>query len=108
MACLDITGAMRTAPTAAIEVLLEVPQLHLQLEAEAKAGIYSLYCSDQWEPKSEPFGHAYMTERMKEPILQMETDKLIPRHVYDKPFMVKFPERSEWKDGFQPSRKWTA
>jgi hypothetical protein len=43
-----------------------------------------------------------MTE---EPILQMGTDKLIPRHVYDKPFTVTFPERSEWKDGFQPDRK---
>jgi hypothetical protein len=40
MAWLGITGAMRTAPTAAIEVLLGLPHLHLQLEAEARAGIY--------------------------------------------------------------------
>jgi hypothetical protein len=43
MACLGITGAMKTAPTAANEVL----------EAEATAGIYRLYCSNQWKPKSE-------------------------------------------------------
>jgi hypothetical protein len=37
-----------------------------------------------------------MTQRMKEePILQMETDKLILIHVYDKPFMVRFPNRRE-------------
>jgi hypothetical protein len=30
MACLGITGAMRTAPAAAIEVLLGLPPLHLQ------------------------------------------------------------------------------
>jgi hypothetical protein len=43
-----------------------------------------------------------MTE---EPILQMGTDRLIPRHVNDKPFTVRFPDRREWKDRFQPERK---
>jgi hypothetical protein len=42
MSCLGITGAMRTAPTAAI---LDSPPLHLQVEAEAKAGNYWV-CND--------------------------------------------------------------
>jgi hypothetical protein len=47
-----------------------------------------------------------MTQDMKkEPILQMGPDKMIPRHVYGKPFAIRFPDRSEWKDGFQPDRK---
>jgi hypothetical protein len=29
---------------------------------------------------------------------------VIPRHVNDKPFTISFPDRSEWKDGFQPDR----
>jgi hypothetical protein len=75
MACLGITGAIRTAPTAAIEVLLGLPPLHLQLEAEARAGIYRLHCNEQWKPKSKGFGHTYMTQDLeKEPILQMGTD----------------------------------
>jgi hypothetical protein len=45
--------------TGAIEVLIEVPQLHLPLEAEARTGIYRLYCSDRWKPKSEDFGHIH-------------------------------------------------
>jgi hypothetical protein len=82
MACLGITGAIRTVPTTAIEVLLGLPPLHLQLEAEARAGIYRLHCGEQWKPKSKGFGHVYMTQDMeKEPILQMGTDKMIPRHV---------------------------
>jgi ribonuclease HI len=106
MACLGITGAMKTAPTAAIEVLLGLHPLHLQLEAEARAGIYRLHCSEQWKPKSKGFGHAHMTQNMeKEPIVQKGTDKMILRHVYSKAFMVRFPDRSEWKDGFQPDRK---
>jgi hypothetical protein len=34
MACLGITGAIRTTPTAAMAVLLGLPPLHLQLEVE--------------------------------------------------------------------------
>jgi hypothetical protein len=72
MACLGITGAMRTAPTAAMEVLLGLPRLHLQVEAETKIGIYRLHYNKQWKPKSGIFGHAYMTRNMeKEPVLQM-------------------------------------
>jgi hypothetical protein len=48
-----LLGVMRTAPTADTEVLLGLPQWHLQLEAEARAGIYRLYCNYQWKPKSE-------------------------------------------------------
>jgi hypothetical protein len=47
-----------------------------------------------------------MTQHMeKEPILQMGSNKMIPRHVYDKPFTVRFPDRSEWKKGFQTDKK---
>jgi hypothetical protein len=31
----------------------------------------------------------------------MGSDKMIPRHVYDKPFTNRFPDRSEWKKEFQ-------
>jgi hypothetical protein len=97
MACLGITGAMRTAPTAAIEVLLGLSPLHLQLGAEARAGIFRLHCSEQWKPKSKGLEHAYMTQDMKkEPILQMGTDRMIPRHVYGRAFTVRFPDRSEY------------
>jgi hypothetical protein len=29
---------------------------------------------------------------------------MIPRHVYDKPFTIRFLDRNEWKDGFLPDR----
>jgi hypothetical protein len=81
---------MRSAPTAAMEVLLGLPTLHLQMEAEANVGNYRLRCNEQWRPESEGFGHAYMIQNMKkEPILQMGSDKMIPKHVYDKPFTIE-------------------
>jgi hypothetical protein len=58
MDCLGITGAMRTVPTAAMEVLLGFPPLNLQMEAEAKIGNYRLRWNEQRKPKSEGFGHA--------------------------------------------------
>jgi hypothetical protein len=106
MACLGITGAMRTDPEAVMEVLLGLPPTHLQVEAEARIGHYRLRCNDQWKPKFEGFGHAYMTHDMKKvPILQMGSDKMIPRNVYEKPFTITHPDRSEWKDGVLPDRK---
>jgi hypothetical protein len=41
----------------------------------------------------------------KEPILQIRTDIMIAKHVYDKTFTVRFRDRSDWKDGFQPDCK---
>jgi hypothetical protein len=42
-----------------------------------------------------------MIQDMKnEPILHLGSDKMIPKHVYDKPFMIRFPDRSDWKVGW--------
>jgi hypothetical protein len=72
MVCLEITGAMRTAPTAAMEVILGFTPLHLQMEAEARIQNYRLGCNEQWNPKSEGSGHTYLTrDKESEPILQM-------------------------------------
>jgi hypothetical protein len=35
----------------------------------------------------------------------MGSDKMIPRHVDEKPFTIRFPDRSEWNRGFQPDKK---
>jgi hypothetical protein len=44
--------------------------------------------------ESEDFGHTYVTQNMKkERVLQMGSDKIIPRYVYDKPFTTRFPDR---------------
>jgi hypothetical protein len=41
-----------------------------------------------------------------EPILQMGTDKMVPRNVYEKAFTIILRNRSEWKKGFKPDKKW--
>jgi hypothetical protein len=42
MACLAITGAMKSAPSAAMEVLLNLTPLNLLIMAEARMALYGL------------------------------------------------------------------
>jgi hypothetical protein len=67
------------------------------MEGEVRIGNYRLCCNEQWKPKSEDFGHAHMTwDKKTGPILQMGSDKMILRHADEKPFTIRFPDRSEW------------
>jgi hypothetical protein len=94
LASLENTGAMRTTPTAAIEVLFTLPPLLLQWMVEAQAGVCIPYCCEQWKLKIKGHGQAYKSQGMKkEPILKTETDKMILRHFCNKPFTVRLPGR---------------
>jgi hypothetical protein len=35
----------------------------------------------------------------------MGTDKMIPRNVYEKSFIIRLPDRSEWGKGFEPDKR---
>jgi hypothetical protein len=40
-----------------------------------------------------------------EPIVQMGSVRMLPRYAYHKPFTVKFPDKCEWQNGFNPDNK---
>jgi hypothetical protein len=106
LACIAIAWAMKTTPTAAMEVLLGLPPLHVVIEAESQAGIYILMCNQQWRPKSTNYGHAKRSRDMEqEPILLMGTDRMTPRYVFHKPFKIHLSSRHEWQNGFNPYNK---
>jgi hypothetical protein len=108
MTCLGITRAMRAAPTAAMEVLLGLPTLHLQVEPKAKIGNYRLRCNEQWKQRSKDFGQVYVTQDMeKKPVLQMGSDKIILNHVYDKPSRSDFLIEVSLRRGSNPIEKGT-
>jgi hypothetical protein len=78
---------------ARIVVLLGLPPLHVKVKAETwavEAQIYLVWAA-----------HRYVLEHDKEPILQMETDK-IPSYTFNKTFTVRYSDRSEQENGFQP------
>jgi hypothetical protein len=47
MACLAITGAMKSTPTAAMEVLLNLTPLDVLITAEARMALYTLHILKQ-------------------------------------------------------------
>jgi hypothetical protein len=77
-----------------MEVLLELPLLHVMTEVEAQAGIYRLMCDQQWRHKSTTFSHIKKSQDMEHiPILEMGSDRMILRYTHHKPFTVKFPDK---------------
>jgi hypothetical protein len=58
---------MKMTPTAAMEVLLGLPPLHMMTEAHAKVGIYRVMCTQGWRPKSTNFGHIKKSQDMEHP-----------------------------------------
>jgi hypothetical protein len=93
LACLAITGVMKATPTAATDIL-GLPPLHVMIEEEAQVGIYRLICIKQWRPKSTNFSNTEKSSGMEhEPILQMGSDRMLPRCAYHMPFMVKFLDK---------------
>ena len=93
-------------PTAAMEALLGLPPLHVMTEAEAQAKLYRLMCTQQWRPNFTNLGHTKQPQDIQEePILQMGSDRMLQRFVYHKPFMVKFPDKCKWQNGFNPDNK---
>jgi hypothetical protein len=105
IACLATTGAMKTTPTTAIELLLGHTPLHVTMEAEAQPGIYRLMSNQQWRPRFTNYGHAKKSRDMEqEPILPMGTDRMTPRCVFHKPFKVLLANKHEWDNGFNPNK----
>ena len=50
MACLGITGAMKTCPTAAMEALLGLTPLHLHIKKEAAAAALRMQAEGNLKP----------------------------------------------------------
>jgi len=57
LAGLAITGVMRMAPAAVVEVLLVLCPLNVMTEAKAQAEVNRLMCSKQWRSKSTNYGY---------------------------------------------------
>jgi hypothetical protein len=90
----------------ATKVLLGLPPLHLKIEDEAQVGIYRFSCNEQWTSKSLWYEHtSIFWDMIKEPVLQMGTDTMIPRYAFHTPLTMKLTSRSEWDRGFVPIRQ---
>jgi hypothetical protein len=88
MACLAITGAMKSTPTAAIEVLLDLTPLDLLIMAEARMALYRLHIFKQPAVPKSVAGLLSIWKNVGDRILDMRSDYTIPVYHYSIIFNV--------------------
>ena len=106
LVCISVTGAMRTTPTAALEVALNLPPLHQFLLREAMAACYRLKKAGVWGRVGTEVGHCRLWSRMVNlfPVVMLPSDRCLPVFNFGKKFEVCFPAREEWgREGSRPA-----
>ena len=98
LACLLTTGAMKSAPTTALEAMLDLPPVPDLVKKEA--AMTALRMLDEIKPKTGDMqGHLEIYKDFKEIMeLQVLSDKMPIRHDFDASFKVEIPDRAEWKN----------
>ena len=97
MACLAITEAMKSTPTAAMEILLNLTPLDLVIQTEARMALYRLHIFKQpADPKAEA-GLLSIWKNVSDPLLEMRTDHTTPVYYYSKVFSVII-DWDHWKN----------
>ena len=102
IACLYITGAMRTTPTAAIELLLGLPPLQVVIQQSAMSACYRLQATGQWVNST--IGHAGIRKKMIQnmPSLQSRSDRIIPKYYFDNNYVTAINDRDFWNNSHPP------
>jgi hypothetical protein len=97
MACLAITGAMRSTPTAAMEVLLNLTPLDLLIMAEARMTLYRLRLTEQPSAFEVETGLLFIWNKVSDPIFEMRADHIIPVFIHSRTFKVII-DRDYWRN----------
>jgi hypothetical protein len=95
-ACLLTTGAMKSAPTIALEPMLDLPALPAMAKKEAAQSAFRML--DSVKPNNGDMqGHLRIYEDFQEIMDQHAlSDKMPARHDFEAPFEVKIYERERW------------
>jgi hypothetical protein len=95
LACLLTTGAMKSAPTTALEAMLDLPSLPDTVKKDAAQSAVRML--DEIKPKAGDMqGHLEIYRDFKEIMeLQVLSDKMPVRHDFEAPFEVEITEREE-------------
>ena len=96
LSCLLITGAMRTTPTAALELIIGLTPITVYIKQEAMLACFRLQTNSQWV--SNACGHTSIKSNLHNniPIPHWRCDKIIPRYMFDKNYVVEIPVRLDW------------
>jgi len=93
LACLYISGAVRTTPTSALEVIIGITPLPVYVKQEAMAACNRLRSAAQWV--STNCGHTIVCSHMSHliPITRMRCDKILTRFSFGNNYTVEIPSR---------------
>ncbi|XP_074034177.1 uncharacterized protein isoform X1 [Leptinotarsa decemlineata] len=95
-ACLAISGDISTTPSASMEILLDIPPLHIFLERETRWTAYRLVhianCTNQLNAEC----NRLLVDIGSHSILEITSDFMRPTVNYELPYKVLFPSREDW------------
>jgi ribonuclease HI len=95
MAAIAVTGAMRTTPGPALDVILDWVPLHLKIEEAALLGALRLVSCGLWVDHSKVSGHTVINKKLQTYKEYWRlSDKVLPKFVFDRNFHVIIDERS--------------
>ncbi|CAH2099133.1 unnamed protein product [Euphydryas editha] len=92
LACLAITGGMRTTPTAAMEAMLNLPALHLFIKQEAASAAVRLKTQNLWKTSRSPHAEVLHEVMQKEPSLLAVSDRFPKQFIFDKKYKIQLHE----------------
>lgn len=98
MALLCITGAIRTTPTVALETILAIPPLDLEVQRIATSTALRMKRFNNWNSDHEIRGHCRILRDLQQDVLMMPSDEMAMVRVFDRKFSFKIPERNEWNE----------
>lgn len=89
-ACLAITGAMKTAPTSALEVLSGLTPIDIFIEQVAGWTATRLRRTKQWESSRGQTGHVEIVDKTirQTPELDMPSDYMPKKQVFHRPYKI--------------------
>ena len=96
LACLHITSAVRTTLTAALETIIGLTPLPIFVKQHAMIACYRLLINSQWTHTY--CGHTVIINLLKKnvPSMQMRSDNILPRYMFDKNFVVSISSKEDW------------
>jgi hypothetical protein len=103
LACLQITRAMCTTPSA-MEALTCLPPLDLVVEGEARAAAHELWSLGGWSYLHPDHGHSAILKRLQksDPIFSMGNDIMRPAYNFEPKYRVTLLTTEEWTKGTGP------
>ncbi|XP_063635033.1 uncharacterized protein LOC134805718 [Cydia splendana] len=96
-ACVIVTGAMSSSPTAALEAILNLPPLHLHLELEARSSMLRTAGARRGNWLSQTL-RLFKESVYDIPVLGMPVDTMSPKFCPLKLYSVELPKREDWSN----------